>query len=648
MVNNLFCVTNTKCNVLIKAIFKMAGNGRDLPKTNVNITEFIYLNNPSEWFYRCEGLWTVAVFNRKIRKVLRLRKAKSCKKSTCLNEEDYFRLALNNLEFAEHVLRPLMGHHYMRVGELVSLPEGFASAMNDICRNYRPSHRLDKQIAESCSFGVIMPDFCFVPFPSTVEGTLKEKDKTGNPTFAVEIKPKCGFLPTSPFIDSTKAIKYSVCHYCMLQKSKVKEGKYRRESKYCPIDLFSGDPGRVMYALESLVSDPQNNLRIFRNGVAIFTEELVWEAIKRESSCCAEKYLEMVLNDNNFSHGSYCKCEHAVNGMYPIHKKHVAMESYEIYNGVSTECDKGEHGVTTESDTCCNGVTSNGVDYTGFVIKKCKKCVESVTREYHYCKDGVSPDTQKFEEGITSDSHRCGHVGPYARHFLGIFLEILINDSKQVELSPNKQLLMSSTASQSCKGSKYPDSKLSTSRNLSKLHFGNGGVFKQLLSVQKLDDINIEGIFQLYQKVVSHFNSNQEVRERLCVNGPYVSPLWKSVASSFDCRDSEMSENITDSCSGTTNIPFPMLNVDLQDGKVLYQAVLKICQFAVASTAKDSSVMIAFQETSNVDKGVPSIRTTSGSTFHYNIALVDLDPKGFDRVLKYYNDSNNAVKNYLE
>lgn len=109
-----------------------------------------------------------------------------------------------------------------------------------------------------------------------------------------------------------------------------------------------------------------------------------------------------------------------------------------------------------------------------------------------------------------------------------------------------------------------------------------------------------------------------------------------------------MSENIADACSRTINVPFPMLNVDLQDEKVLYKAVHKICQFAVASTAKDSSVMIAFQETSNMDKSKPYIRTTSGSTFHYNIALVDLDPKGFDRVLKYYNDNNNAVKNYLE
>lgn len=628
----------------------MAGNCCDLRKTNVKIPELLCLSNPSEWSYRCEGLWTVAVFNRKIGKVLRLRKAKSCRKSISFKEEDYFRLALNNLEFAEHVLWPLMGHHYMCVGELVSLPEGFASAMNDICRHYRPSHRLDKQIAESCSFGVIMPDFCYVPLSSTAEGTLNEKDKAGNPTFAVEIKPKCGFLPTSPFIDPTKAIKYSVCHYCMLQKSKVKEGKYRRESRYCPIDLFSGDPGRVMYALESLVSDPQNNLRIFCNGVAIFTEELVWEAIKRRNSCCAEKYLEMVLKDNNFSNGSYGNnCKHTVNGTYSIHKKNVAMESYEIYSDVTTECDKSVHGVTTEFDTCHDGVTSNCVDYTGFVIKKSKKCEESVTTEYYYCKDSVTPDSHKFGEDTTSEIHQCGNVGPCARQFLAIFLEILINDSKQVELSPNKQFQMSSTASQSCKGSKYPDSKFSKSRNLSKLQFGNGGVFKQLLSVQKLDDINIEGIFQLYQKVVSYFDSNQEVRERLCVNGPYISPLWKSVASCFDCRDSSnMPENITDACSRTINIPFPMLNVDLQDEKVLYKAVLKICQFAVASTAKDSSVMIAFQETSNVDKSKPCIRTTSGITFHYNIALVDLDPKGFDRVLKYYNDSNNAVKNYLE
>lgn len=41
------------------------------------------------------------------------------------------------------------------------------------------------------------------------------------------------------------------------------QGKIARVSGYDPLDLFSRDLARQMQALESLVSDPQNNLRVW-------------------------------------------------------------------------------------------------------------------------------------------------------------------------------------------------------------------------------------------------------------------------------------------------------------------------------------------------------------------------------------------------
>lgn len=41
------------------------------------------------------------------------------------------------------------------------------------------------------------------------------------------------------------------------------QGKIHRVSCYDPLDLFSDDPARQMFALESLVADPQNNLRLW-------------------------------------------------------------------------------------------------------------------------------------------------------------------------------------------------------------------------------------------------------------------------------------------------------------------------------------------------------------------------------------------------
>lgn len=529
----------------------------------------------------------------KLKTVLRLRKHE-CKNPPALkDEEDFVREISGNLDFAKHVILPLMGDDYVHVGKVISVPEGFASAMNEISRSFRPKHRLDKEIHKSCSFGVLMPDFCFLParrLASSDDENSRCSLKTSNPTFSVEIKPKCGFLPTSPYIDSTSATKYSVCHYCMLQKSKVKEGKYNRESKYCPLDLFSEESKRVMYALECLVSDPQNNLRVFCDGSGVFTEELVQEAIQDGRVCCAEKYFEMSLQEMKV----FSDC-------------------------ITTEGNKHKYDVTIEGNT------------QGDCVTKGHKHGDGVTTEGHKHKDGMTTVGHKCGDGVTIEAHKCGHVGPFSRKFLHILLEILINDSK----ANQAQTSMSLSASPMCKRSKYRDSNINI-QSFNCLQFGNGGVLQQLLSVQKLDDIDVEGIYPLYKKLISHFERNPGLRDSLGVDGPYTLPLWKSVASSLDSSKSRISDNT------------PVLNADLNDQNNLYDAVLKICQFAVAGTAKDCSVMLAFQKTSKVKATVPNVEMSCGDVYHYNIDLVDLDPKEFDRVVKYYKDTKKTVKIFLE
>lgn len=71
----------------------------------------------------------------------------------------------------------------------------------------------------------------------------------------------------------------------MYQHSKILSGIEQDLSQYCPIDLFSGQELLVHDALESLVQTPQNNLRLFVEGVqqtvtpgaieAILTKELL-------------------------------------------------------------------------------------------------------------------------------------------------------------------------------------------------------------------------------------------------------------------------------------------------------------------------------------------------------------------------------------
>ena len=418
----------------------------------------------------------------------------------------------------------------------------------------------------------------------------------------------------------------------MLQASKVKEGRYKRKSKYCPLDLFSREPRRVIYSLECLVSDPQNNLRVFCNGKAMFTEELVNEAIQLGKVCCAEMYFEEILQEMDSSDKDVMAVEKCRDG--------VTTGSYNFGDCVTTNCVKCEKGASAD----------------------CTKCQDCVNRKYGSCQDNVTTEgggsaaegqqdatikgVRKGKNTATKEGHKCGTVGILTQRFLGIVLEILISDSRKGTTSLGQVNRL--PTSQQCKGSKYSKSKsdIQSIYNFNNFQFGPGGVLKCLLSLQKLDDIDVEGIYELYKKVTRHFECNPGVRDRLGVNGPYTSPLWKSVAS-INGTTHGLSQSTSSVSSETEETS--VLYSDFQDCHNLHDAVLRIFKFAVASTAKDSSVMIAFQKIRNKSMSTASmVETRAGDIFHYSIDLVDLEPKEFDRVLKYYNDSKNAVENYLE
>uniref|UniRef100_A0ACD5UDV4 Uncharacterized protein n=1 Tax=Avena sativa TaxID=4498 RepID=A0ACD5UDV4_AVESA len=89
---------------------------------------------------------------------------------------------------------------------------------------------------------------------------------SGTSCIAVEIKAKCGFLPSSEYISTENSIKKQVTRYKMHQHLKFHQGQISKISDYDPLDLFSGSKERIHTAIKSFFSTPQNNFRIFVNG----------------------------------------------------------------------------------------------------------------------------------------------------------------------------------------------------------------------------------------------------------------------------------------------------------------------------------------------------------------------------------------------
>uniref|UniRef100_A0A3Q0RSH3 Inositol-pentakisphosphate 2-kinase n=1 Tax=Amphilophus citrinellus TaxID=61819 RepID=A0A3Q0RSH3_AMPCI len=145
--------------------------------------------------------------------------------------------------------------------EVVKLPLEFVRQLSIKVQHQRPAWRCDK----------VMDIYsgCALCLPNLTSPALHQPTHT--PPLCIEIKPKCGFLPSPKHV--SKDIKTKVCRYCMHQHYKVANGKWKRRSFYCPLDLFSGNRQRMHFAIKHLIEEPQNNFKVFKGGQCIYSSK---------------------------------------------------------------------------------------------------------------------------------------------------------------------------------------------------------------------------------------------------------------------------------------------------------------------------------------------------------------------------------------
>ncbi|XP_020425159.1 inositol-pentakisphosphate 2-kinase [Prunus persica] len=225
--------------------------------------------------------------------------------------------------FVKHIMSPLLGSTYVDSGMRVSASKEFLESVEKNIISQRPASRVDAaKVDTECDSVLLMSDhslfprgFFFAclfwlltlkrsPFAFYIssksyevisthlhKNSEKQGEKPGissillriigtlylikcthevEPCISVEIKPKCGFLPSSKFIDEGNAIKRSITRFQMHQALKLHQGEVSEYSDYNPLDMFSGSKDRIHKAIRDLFSTPQNNFRVFLNGSQIF------------------------------------------------------------------------------------------------------------------------------------------------------------------------------------------------------------------------------------------------------------------------------------------------------------------------------------------------------------------------------------------
>ncbi|KAL1007820.1 hypothetical protein UPYG_G00092090 [Umbra pygmaea] len=216
----------------------------------------------NDWKYHGEGNKSLVVSHVQHARVLRLLKystedAENSHKTT----EQAFRHIQNIVDYSKNVMKPLLGETFVHNGEAVKLPLDFIRQLSLKVQQERPESRCDK----------VMDTFsgCALCLPNLTQLSSCCCYEQHRPPLCVEIKPKCGFLPSSRHV--TKDIKTKVCRFCMHQHFKFASGKWKRLSRYCPLDLFSGNKQRMYLAIKHLIEEPQNNFKIFKGGECIYS-----------------------------------------------------------------------------------------------------------------------------------------------------------------------------------------------------------------------------------------------------------------------------------------------------------------------------------------------------------------------------------------
>lgn len=225
--------------------------------------------------YRGEGNSSIVIALKDQAKVIRLLK-KDGKIMKSNHDHHVTHHPLRSIKFIHFIMKPLTDPYLSGTTELIHLKSDFINLLSKRVEVYRPLHRLDKTLLLDDQYALVMDDLCTLPHHITK--SLNDSDLCG-PIISVEIKPKQGFLPIykSAMKPSTTndqlAIKMkNCCIYGLNQNLKLNRGRIQQTSDYCPINLFSGCPSKMKIALEELIHNPQNNLRIFKDLTLAYGE----------------------------------------------------------------------------------------------------------------------------------------------------------------------------------------------------------------------------------------------------------------------------------------------------------------------------------------------------------------------------------------
>lgn len=218
---------------------------------NLNVIECII--NDNNWNYKGEGNANLIIALKNECQVLRIQKKDKNEMLTDSGTD-----IRTSILYYDKIILPLFTNAYFKVPKLGIINDKHVNILKEKLEGLRPASRKHKTI--SPGYVTIFQDLTLLLKHKSL---VREDVISQNPVFCIEIKPKQGWYTSSDK-------KFTKCLFCLNQYLKLSEKSILNPSTYCPLDLFSGNKTRMLKCLKSLMSNPQNNMRIFRNGALVF------------------------------------------------------------------------------------------------------------------------------------------------------------------------------------------------------------------------------------------------------------------------------------------------------------------------------------------------------------------------------------------
>jgi len=220
--------------------------------TNTTVSFVCEYKRTERWVYRGEGNAHLVLSLPETRQILRIKKRDTANTNTAaalqILWQKIYNTGIPDVLFYKNIITPFFGRFVDDV-KLAAMSLQEIEKLEERLYHVRPAHRRHKSLKSDNV--AVFNDYAFLKQSvCNIEGSH----------YAIEIKPKQG-LPVR-----------NVCQFCLKQKIKLVQGNIDEITRYCPMDLFSGNSHQMERAIRGLIDNPQNNFQIFKDGNLIYGE----------------------------------------------------------------------------------------------------------------------------------------------------------------------------------------------------------------------------------------------------------------------------------------------------------------------------------------------------------------------------------------